>query len=573
MSKILHKIVLLLTVLACTSALFASEAEYNKIAKSWKLNADGSQEFRCSMELTIYTHTAMNGTYGESFIVYNPQYQTLTINESYTRQKNGQIVKTPDNAFVEVLPAAAANAPAYNQLKEMVVVHTGLELGATIYLDYTIKSKAGYLPQLDIYECLEQTSPVKNYQLSISVPQGKKLDFQLLNRKEKAKETTENGQTCYTWNISQIPARSRWMDVYRMDEQTFVANTYDSVQQLAENLYTQLETRKSMPLLTLAEALTEKAQSEKEKIIALYRYIQESYALIPLTLTETGFRIRPAEDVINSAYATPAELMNIFQGLLKAAGLKADMYAFLPGTGMKSYTFYVKTEADGIPYLLACNPASTEKIKAFAQYYPALNLSTGQLEEPQLKSGKVSILATITCQPKGETFTASAKAHISNLLLDLEGKQLKHTGQLTIQQEDADFTDLEFSQELATETAGDYRMLELPEYPSSHLYEQWAGQGSDSNLLITLPQTPDESYTFTLDIPQELEICTPDCEKEWENKLGRVYVKIGRENGKLKIERSFRMNTASIREADYAQFMTLVKAWCDKNYKTILFRK
>ena len=80
----------------------------------------------------LHCTLSMNSTYGESFIVYNPDFQTLKIHSSYTRQKDGTIVKTPDNAFVEVLPRFAADAPAYNQLKEMVVVHTGLELGATI---------------------------------------------------------------------------------------------------------------------------------------------------------------------------------------------------------------------------------------------------------------------------------------------------------------------------------------------------------------------------------------------------------------------------------------------------------
>ena len=103
----------------------------------------------------------MNGLYGESFIVYNPAYQELKIHESYTRQKDGKIVKTPENAFVEVLPAAAADAPAYNGLKEMVVVHTGLELGATICLDYSVITRPGYLPGLDVYVPIEELSPVK----------------------------------------------------------------------------------------------------------------------------------------------------------------------------------------------------------------------------------------------------------------------------------------------------------------------------------------------------------------------------------------------------------------------------
>ena len=146
MIKITYKLILLLSLLAMTVTSFAaSEAEYGKVSKAWTLHADGSQEYRSSMELTLFTHTAMNSTYGESFIVYNPDFQTLKIHSSYTRQKDGTIVKTPDNAFVEVLPRFAADAPAYNQLKEMVVVHTGLELGATIYLDYSIITKTGLL--------------------------------------------------------------------------------------------------------------------------------------------------------------------------------------------------------------------------------------------------------------------------------------------------------------------------------------------------------------------------------------------------------------------------------------------
>lgn len=51
---------------------------------------------RVYKELTLFTHAAMNGLYGESFIVYNPAYQELKIHESYTRQKDGKIVKTPE---------------------------------------------------------------------------------------------------------------------------------------------------------------------------------------------------------------------------------------------------------------------------------------------------------------------------------------------------------------------------------------------------------------------------------------------------------------------------------------------
>ena len=148
-----HKInslsLLLLLLCAFTSFAWAgTEAEYKKLSKSWTLNPDGSQVFHYSMELTIYTHTAMRSAYGETFIVYNPDYQTLKINTSYTKQKDGTIIKTPDNAFVEVLPRSASDAPAYNNLKEMVVNHLsrlyanqqgGLSAGYRHLRDYPAK--------------------------------------------------------------------------------------------------------------------------------------------------------------------------------------------------------------------------------------------------------------------------------------------------------------------------------------------------------------------------------------------------------------------------------------------------
>lgn len=68
-----------------------SEAQFDRLVKTYTLNPDGSQEFRVQKQLTIYTHAAMNSLYGETFIVYDPSYQELKINDSYTRQADGPL--------------------------------------------------------------------------------------------------------------------------------------------------------------------------------------------------------------------------------------------------------------------------------------------------------------------------------------------------------------------------------------------------------------------------------------------------------------------------------------------------
>lgn len=49
-----------LLLMVALPAKAVSEAEFGKLAKSYTLHADGSQEWRVQKELTLFTHAAMN---------------------------------------------------------------------------------------------------------------------------------------------------------------------------------------------------------------------------------------------------------------------------------------------------------------------------------------------------------------------------------------------------------------------------------------------------------------------------------------------------------------------------------
>ena len=305
MKKIYYYIttlVVLLLIVAPVKA--ASEAEFGKLHKTYTLHADGSQEMRVQKELTLFTHTAMNRLYGESFIVYNPEFQELKIHESYTRQKDGNIVKTPENAFVEVLPSAAADAPAYNGLKEMVVVHTGLELGATIYLDYSVITRPGCLPELDVCEQVEELSPIKEYVFSLSVPENKPLHYELLNGKAAPAVKTAGGVKTVTWTLKNVQPRPYMLDVSLPagNVQAIVASTYVSRADALKVIKQQVESN-GKEVSELAKKLTANAQSPEQKTKQLTAYVQ-GLGNCRLSLSQTGYRLRPAAEVICSAYGT-----------------------------------------------------------------------------------------------------------------------------------------------------------------------------------------------------------------------------------------------------------------------------
>ena len=134
-----YRLLILLFLLSSaltTTAQKKYDAVFKKIDKSYTLHDDGSIDYTYRKELQLNSQRSFDKMYGETFIVYNPEYQELKINEAYTIRKDGSRVNTPANAFNEVLPSNCTDCGRYSGVKEMVVTHTALEYGATIVLDY-----------------------------------------------------------------------------------------------------------------------------------------------------------------------------------------------------------------------------------------------------------------------------------------------------------------------------------------------------------------------------------------------------------------------------------------------------
>ena len=556
-----HKFAFLLCMLLMTTTVFgASEAEYKKLAKTWTLNADGSQEFRYDMELTLFTHTAMNGTYGESFIVYNPQYQELKINSSYTKQKDGTIIKTPDNAFVEVLPRNAADAPAYNHLKEMVVVHTGLELGATIYLDYTVTSKPGYLPEVDIFEELLQSSPVKEYTLTIVIPEAKELAYTLTNNPAKA-SVKRSGGTCTTsWTLRNLPASSRAPFVYvkNGDVPFLAATTYASEGEALATLLKQFNPSGDPQLTTLAESLTEGEKKDEDKLEAILEYTTNHIANNGLTLDQTGYRLRPADAVISTAYGTEVEKANLLAGLLDGAGFKAEPMATYQayadkGLALKAVDqLFVSCMVNGELYLFSTSSTHRPQTVNFDRT-PLFSLQTGKpvtIAVPQ----DYLIKSDIAVRFKDGKVTTSTKESV--------GKELMPyftTG------------NSENEQTAPLKVENGYATISLPdaEYGFSHLPYGYLNSQRKENLLI--PRPVNEVYTYTIECPENMELRTPETDKTIRNAAGSLTISVKKNGRTATVTRSLELNKQLYTPAEYKELRQLLTEWSDVNGKTLLF--
>lgn len=544
---------LLILLLAFVSVSTAQEAEYKKMHKSWTLHADGSQEYRYYMELQLFTHTAMNRTYGESFIVYNPEFQTLKIHDSYTRQKDGNIIRTPENAFVEVLPRQAADAPAWNHLKEMVVVHTGLELGATIVLDYSIVTQAGYLPELDIFEPIRQTSPVGEYLLTVTVPEGKPLSYALNDQKIRAVKTSSQGKQSFSWKMSNVTASSREPYASGLSGNTlyFAATTYPAMPQALTQLQSAFSSPTNSEVTALYQKICRDKNSNTEKIAAILQYLNEQLASCGLTLQETGNRLRSPEEMIRTAYATEAEKIKLMAALLREAGITHEiMAAFhrnLPatwGTAAAIQALFITAEADGKQYYLSpgqSGRAEDSWLNGYAHYKSIT--SPAQEVAITVPDVKLDYIYDITLSEEKAETKLSAQTGSAFLPYKAREEQRPTSTQ-------------------ALKKTGDYRLLILPVADNS-IVSSFGNLNSRRKEELLLPYLPDEHYRYTIQLPEGMELRTPATTRNINNPVGDLSITITSNGKTAEVVRSLSLKKQLITPTDYSHFRQLILEFGD----------
>lgn len=558
-----YKLLLLFCLLTLSVAAFAApEAEYKKLAKTYTLNADGSQEYRCDMELTLFTHTAMNGTYGESFIVYNPLYQEVKIHASYTRQKDGTLVKTPNNAFVEVLPRNAADAPAYNHLKELVVVHTGLELGATIYLDYSVYSKPGYLPALDIYEELLQSSPVKAYTATIVVPVSAQLAFDLQHLAAKPQTKVSGDVQTVSWTLRNLPAASRepFVSAANGDVPFLTASTFGSEAEALQTLYKQFNPSNDSQIAAIAESVTEGKEAAADKLQAILGYLNKHYATSRLTLEETGFRIRPADAVISSAYGTAAEKTNLLSGLLNAAGIKAEPVALYRtraaqgSCGLKAtHELYVVASVADKRYLLSPTSDRMATASRMGNRVPSVSLATGQAVEIEAPASDVRYEAVITLTDSQAEIQATST----------QGEALRPLFSTASNTRTSD---------VPLKAANGYIVLTLPDADGSLAGSHFCQLNSKREQNLLMPHPVNEQCSYAITLPDGMEMRTPASNKTVANAAGQVVISVQKEGKTAQVTRSLQLNKQLYTPAEYAALRALLTEWGGETGKSILLK-
>ncbi|MBE0646385.1 MAG: DUF3857 domain-containing protein [Bacteroidales bacterium] len=564
------------------------DAVYLSLTKEYTLNADGTIDYRCTKTLKLQNYRSFHRLFGETFIVYNPDFQELKVNQAYTIMADGKKVVAPENAFNEVLPGFAAHAPAFNQLREMVVTHTGLEIGSTIFFDYQIHTAKGFFPAFMGSTRLAEDQPVKSMTVVIKTPAKQPLFFHLFNSALMPKETNENGYTIYTWTQTDIPAIEA--EAFQKDPlgdyPALIFSSLQNYEPLVEYFTSQeaFQYQTNLAMDGFVGELASENQKKADLVFAIQESVVKDFNLFGVPEEDIGYKIRKPVEVWNSNGGTVAEKAVMMSALLKQAGIRADPVLIFPknqfnvniGNLSNLKEWAVKTEIPGFGQtylsvkqinafdLMILNPEgvfiSLEPGKSFLLAYPPQNKDAISL--------KGQFVMDTVFQLSGELNGSLSGAAIPFLSLARSEDKLKSylRGGLS----SSKFSSISFP-ELSPEESNF----------SGHLTKSEALKKDSDMYYFALPYFStgldsweiDQSYDFTIAIPENLTLYSGEQEVRITNEAGSFLFLVKEKENMIQVLKEINFKGNNGGAESYKALKELMDSWSLWKTNNLIFKK
>jgi hypothetical protein len=567
-----------------------SDATYEQVVHEYTFQADGSVDYHHFSQLKLHTHYAFHRAFGETFLLYNPDLERISVREAYTLMKYGTKVPLPANAINEVLPRMADNAPPYHRLREMVISHTGLERGATIVLDYVRQQLSPSRPFLSGWEVLATDAPVEKMTLVIRHPEAMRLFHRLFHTDLSPEIVRENGMISYRWELSKVPA--------------YLPGPYTSAEMSslpvicwsnAASLEEGWKSFASLPvfhqkaapdLQIILDTLLTPGSDAMEKTLTVWNHVLTSTQVWSPSLPILPNGPRSATECWNSSGGTPLEVAVLAGTMMRAVGLDATVILTIPARQMlpdlaiqdlwthpmlrvrlsegelfldpHKNPAYSAEAAIADHFLLPVLPGGewqalqVEGKTAEAKYRFAV-----QLNARGLMNGKVEADLRNGALPIRDLHSGDFPKRFQIVSKELNGQYLPDESRIGMNE-----ARLAFSLQSADSLPlfGDHRRLLLPyppNAPDALLQRNWPENMKSD---IQLPYPLKVEMEWEISVPKGYRLLVQGRAQDVQNDAGTLTFSVREKGGKWIIRRSLE-SPSRVPENHYRDFRTLITTW------------
>ncbi len=604
-----------------------ADAAYDDMVHEWVLKPDGSVVYTYSHKLRLITPFSFSRAYGESFITYNPKWQTLKVLRSVTTMRDGKKVESPFNAYNEVLPGYAAGAAPYLGLKEMVVTHAGVEAGAVIDFAYRLTTKPGMLPGMMDRVVFGARSPIVNMTVRLVVPSDVVLDYGLV-RDDVLPEMTEEGDTrVFTWRRKDIPIIE-------------VEDAQPALEDFLPVLFFTTATKEQLVLHCLQDAgdgdlgpaqavvdeIAAKESDPAKRAVALQRWVVERVGRMGGPLDILGFRAMSPAATLNANVGSDLDRAVLLAAMCRAAGVNAEVAMFStdirsdgirieeipkengivehritpdPKPDIASLPLYahpaVLCRNAGEFAILALDPSHAQSGPMPSQYWGEFFMELKEQAESPLQyaspvggASRVSTTSDWVFSPdltvKGKTSVSSSG--IRSYAFDTDGfkgvvkKALAAAGQgMTVEpgtpEVRASFETVCEAEVASTKPLGTVDGLvefRVPVAPGgiTDLHLPMGEQMRTTS--IAFPGSLREECRMTLHLPKNVRVVAPPATVEFSNTIGSVRSVVKADAHDVEITRYVVITASDLKGESYPMLLELLQRWMDPSHTVLTLR-
>jgi len=145
--------------------------------------------------------------YGDQSIRFNDATHEVMIERAYTRMADGTWIEPEKDAFTLTSAPEVQWASAYSQVKQRNVSFPGLEVGAAIELQWTIKPKKEEKRE-EYYGgewIFGMTEPILSQTFVLRLAPGKLVNHRLLNSDLQPEIMLDKAEAVYAWRFKDMP--------------------------------------------------------------------------------------------------------------------------------------------------------------------------------------------------------------------------------------------------------------------------------------------------------------------------------------------------------------------------------
>ena len=261
--------------------------------------------------------------FGDHRVPYNHANCKIDV-ETIRTWRDGQWWVTGPTGIVETLPYAVRHAYDYTNMREMMLLHDGIELPCILEISYTIEDEKPFRKGADGMWLFMRDYPVVRSSFSVSSPADAPCKTHASDAVPSATASEDGGMVTHSWTMGPLDAQPL---PHTDDLASYVPHvswsTWSSWDDFGSDLLAVFEAAMDVDdvLLRSLDSLVEKARTDGEKADLIAELVEQTVGSVHYPERYWLWSPRPAARTYSTAYGHGLDRAVLAASLFREAGL------------------------------------------------------------------------------------------------------------------------------------------------------------------------------------------------------------------------------------------------------------